>query len=593
MAFIQKNLPPPIKTQSFVFNDFTGGLNNVTSDELLKDNETQDILNMTFNEEGTMDKRRGTVKYDNFNYNDSITFMDKFRTNTGDDKLIVCTNTELYVDKVKLCDVTKTISGITYLNNYYFVDSNSIRIYGKFPQVDSGEHIKIIGTPVVDYTLMTIVNPPVYTPLGASFTVGVWKYNYTSNIIWYEPCQQELDDTYKGTNLLPTNPSIICMHGNRLFLDGDLINPGNIFISDILNAFYFPVGLPIQLPPNGQAITGMKVFMDSVVAGRHDDLHVIYGNTNRTTLQDVFTLKKINAHTGFMNNNSISEAHNYLFYLGSDAVVYKMHTTQTDVNVLATSELSQKLDLFKYPIELDYDKMKNCCSVFDNDKFYLFHSTVTLVYSYKFMAWTLYKGVTVSCSIRLDNELFLGSIDNFIYISSEGYDDSGIPIVAYRSSKMFDFGYSSNYKQFKELYIIAHVFDGFLSDINIRYEIDYVDVMQISTIANQIGRWGKAKFGERFLTRNISPSLPITIGRRGRKLRIIIMSGEYIKETVPTFTDLEKILVPVYKSLYRTSDTGIFYRYAFGEFTIVPTDELYQPLRVYEINGEFTVKGKR
>lgn len=595
MAFIQRNLPPPIKAQSFAFNNFTGGLNNVTSDSLLKNNEASDILNMSFNEEGTMEKRKGTEKYDNFNYSKPITFMDKFRTREGIDKLIISTSSELFVDKVKLCDVETTISGITYLNNYYFVDSKSIRVYGKFPQVSEGDHIKVIGTPINDYALMTVANPPKpYTPLDTSYTMGVFRYDYTNKKIWYEPCQQELDDTYKGDNLLPTNPSMICMHGDRIFMDGDLINPGNVFITDILNAFYTPVGMPMQLPPNGQPITGMRVFMDSVVVGRAEDMYVIYGNTNRTNLSNAFLMKKINTHTGFINNNTIVEAHNYLLFLGNDGIVYRMHTTQTDVNVLATAELSLALDLFKYPIELDFVKMKSCSAIFDSDKFYLFHPSVTLVYSYKFMAWTLYKGIATSYAVRFNNELLLGSTDNYIYSSTSGYDDSGIPIVAYWSSKMFDFGYASNYKQFKELFVIAHVYNDYTSTINVRYEIDYVDVVQTASIVNKISKWGTAIWGvDRFITRNIVPSLPITIGRRGRKLRFIIKNGEPITKSVATYNDLALIVTPVHLNLYRVIDTGKIYRYALGDFTEMSIIDLYQPLKVYEINGEFSIKGKR
>lgn len=593
MAYIQRNLPPPVKSQNFAFRNFTGGLNNITSDALLKDNEASDILNMTFNEEGTMEKRNGTKRYDSFNYGNPIKFMDVFRTREGTDRLIVSTDSELFVDKVKLCNVTKSISGVNYLNNYYFVDSASIRIYGKFPQADSGEHIKIIGTPINDYTLMTIVNPPANAPLGASYTMGVYKYDYTNKKIWYEPCQQELDDSYKGTNLLPTNPTMVTVHGSRMFMDGDLVNPGNVFITDMLNPYYTPVGLPIQLPPNGQPITGMKVFMDSVVIGRAEDIYVIYGNTNRTSSNDVFLVKKVNTHTGFINNNSISEAHNYLLFLGSDGIVYRMHTTATNVEVLATSELSQTIDLFKYPIDLDLAKMKTCSAIFDNDKFYLFHKDVTLMYSYRFLAWTVYKGIATTYATSLNGELLLASNDNYIYSSSKEYNDNGIPIVAYWASKMYDFGYASNYKQFKELFIIAHVYNDFVSDINVRYEIDYVDVYQTANIVNKISKWGIAKFGDRFITRNISPSLPVTIGRRGRKLRFIIKNGEPITSSVASYVNLATMPNPVHLNLYKVLDTGKIYRYMLGEFIEVAFIDLFQPLKIYEINGEFSIKGKR
>jgi hypothetical protein len=604
MAFIQRNLPPPVKTLNFTIKDFTGGLNNVTSDTLLKDNESPDMLNMTINEEGTMEKRKGSQVLDGFDYKNPITLIDKFRTLGGIEHLVVATATEMFIDKIKICDVYGDVSGVTYLNNYYFVDGHIIRVYGKFPQADDGAHIKVIGTPINDYVLMTITNPRFNTPLDTTYTTGRFCYSYEPNEFgnmeaWYEPCKQELDDTFKGTNLLPENPTIITMHGDRLFIGGDKKNPGNIYITDIMNVFYTPVGMPIQLPPNGLEVTGMRVFMDSVVVGRRDDLHVIYGITNRTSSDRLFTLSKINCHTGFINNKCISEAHNYLMFLGSDGVVYKMHTTNTNMNVLATTELSKPLDLFKYPISLDLYELKKCSSIFIKDKFYIFHKDITLVYFYKFMAWSIYKGIPANCGVNSNGELLIGGADNYIHQSIDDYHDNGIPIMAYRASKMYDFDMPSNYKQFKELFIIGHVYDDYVSDIKIRYEIDYVDIFQIATIVNKMGRWGVAKWGDRFITRNICPSLPITIGRRGRKIRFIFSNGEAVTEKFSSYTDMVNMVHPVHMNLYQVKESPIvqspstFYRYALGEYTVVPQIDLYQPMKIYELNGEFSVKGKR
>ena len=601
MAYIQNQLPPVVKSLNFVFNNFTGGLNNVTSDVLLKENESPDLLNMAFNDEGTMEKRKGTKLYKDYltAFPEEIVYLDKYRTPGGADRLVTvvmgATSGALYVDHVLVCTVAKKPCGVNYLGAYYFVDgSTNVRVYGKFPQATSGDHIKVIGTPIATLTLMTRANPTTgFTPLGTTFTTGVWTYNYTLGLIIYEPCANELADAKKGANLKPTNPSIIMLYKDRLVMDGDLINPGNVFLTDIDNAFYNPVGLPMQLPPNGLPITGMRVFSDSIVVGRKEDMYAIYGNTNIQSTDGVFIVKKINTHTGFMNNNAISEAHNYLFYLGSDGVVYQMHTTQTDVSVLATTEISKQLNLFKYPISLDFAKLKKCFSIFDNDKFYLFHKDVTLVYSYKFMAWTMYKGIKANCAVVMNDELVIGSNDCLLYGSSETYSDNGYPIVAYWSSKALDLGVPSNYKQFKELYIISHVYDEFTSNIDVRYEIDYVDVFQTATILNQISKWGKAVWGSRFITRNISPSLAVTIGRRGKKLRFIIKNGYALTGDVATYTDLALIETPIHLQIYRVRDINKYYRYSLGEYVEFDSAEVLQPMKVYEINGEYNIKGKR
>ena len=65
-----------------------------------------------------------------------------------------------------------------------------------------------------------------------------------------------------------------------------------VYISDILNPYYFPASLPIQLPPDGDKINCMRVFADSIIFGRDKDVYVLHGNTNRDG-DESYTLKKI------------------------------------------------------------------------------------------------------------------------------------------------------------------------------------------------------------------------------------------------------------------------------------------------------------
>lgn len=593
MAYVQKKLLPPIKNISFTLSNFTGGLANDKSDELLDINQASDILNMAFNEEGSMSKRKGTKKYDNFDYKDEIIFVDNFKSRNGD-KLVVATKTELYINKIKIDNLTGSFSGITYLDSYLYVDGHNIKVYGKFPQANDGDHIKIAGTPINDYVLMKVINPTSgYTPLTGDNTIGVWKYNYTSKEIVYEPCKQELDDTYKGNNLLPVQPSIIEMHGDRVFMNGDDINYGNVFISDIQNIYYYPVSMPIQLPPNGEKIKDIDVFMDTIIVGRESDVHVIYGNTNRQGLPNPFLRKRITTHTGMMNNNISDRVHSFLFYLGTDGIVYRMITPRTDVEQITTGEVSKNINLFYYPIEMTLDKLKNTSSIFFNNDWYLFHEDKTLVYSYRFQAWSIFKGIPATCAKEIDGQLVVGTKSGYLYTYSDDYKDDNMPIQSYWASKRYDFEAPSNYKQFKELYVVAHVFPQYLSDVFIRYEIDYVDVEQIASIANKISYWGKALWGDRFITRNISPSLPITIGRRGRKLRIVIMNGKAVSNEFNTFSDMQNQSHPVSEEVYYVKDTKKFYEYILGNYVEMKDEKLYQPLKLYEINGEYKMKGKR
>ena len=58
---------------------------------------------------------------------------------------------------------------------------------------------------------------------------------------WYEPCQYELEDGYKGSNNVPTALDLIEIKGDRLYVHSTLQGMENlVFISYILNPSYFP-----------------------------------------------------------------------------------------------------------------------------------------------------------------------------------------------------------------------------------------------------------------------------------------------------------------------------------------------------------------
>ena len=57
---------------TFTVKDFTGGLNNVMSENRLKDNQSPDLLNVRFRKDGVLEKRNGLKAYDIVNPNYSI-----------------------------------------------------------------------------------------------------------------------------------------------------------------------------------------------------------------------------------------------------------------------------------------------------------------------------------------------------------------------------------------------------------------------------------------------------------------------------------------------------------------------------------------
>ena len=71
--------------------------------------------------------------------------------------------------------------------------------------------------------------------------------------------ENEFKDNYKGANKVPLKAKYIASHSGRIYVSGADKDNDNVYISDIKSPFYFPVSLPMQLPPNSDKITGIKV----------------------------------------------------------------------------------------------------------------------------------------------------------------------------------------------------------------------------------------------------------------------------------------------------------------------------------------------
>ena len=176
---------------------------------------------------------------------------------------------------------------------------------------------------------------------------------------------------------------------------------------------------------------------------------------------------------------------------------------------------------------------------------------------------------------------------------SEDYLDHGEPYRAYWKSGSFDMEDAHSYKYFREFFIVARTQEKFRSDIDILFEIDYSDVNSNIRIKNQISVWGRAKFGDRFINRNINASEPFHIGRRGRNIRFIISNGYNREATLNTVAELNSYLgARVGTMIYVTEDSS-FYLREQDDWRKLEADDLNQSACVYQINGEYEFRGKR
>jgi len=592
MAFVQNVTPPQNQKQEFTLNSFVGGLNNRSIH--IEDNEASELLNMKFLHTTALEKREGYEHVDELVLPLPITHVSMFKPYTDENEIVRATDEEVYIGTVLVQTVIGTIDAVNYQGKLFFCDGDTLYAYGDFTTVTS-TYVQIVGShPGVSATLK-VVNPPTdFVPLEEVHVRGVTVYNYTNGTVHYEPCLNELNDAYLNSNLLPEHPRFIVVHKGRLFVSGDKKDDDNVFMTNVSNPFYFAVSLPLQLPPNSDMVRGMIVFDDNVLIGREYDLYRITGETSNPSLGfELFSLRKINSHTGFANNRAIDIAHSYLLFLGSDGVAYSLSTVQMDNRLLSTQILSKQIDLFLTPISIQKSEITNASACFDTENWYLNVGDITLVYSYRHRAWTTYDGVDMHAQLYDNDEIIWGRRDGRLARFSTEYTDNGAPIYAYWQSKLFTMDSATRYKQFREFYIVAHAFDDTDSEMRVTFELDHADMRGTMVIENKLSVWGKSKFGDRFVDRNINASLPFMIGRRARSMRIRFASGYRVSGTVALVSDLDSVSGKLNYVTYYVTETASYHYYLDGVWTNLSSNEIKQPLRVYEINGEYKIKGKR
>ena len=198
---------------TFTVKDFTGGLNNVMSENRLKDNQSPDLLNVRFRKDGVLEKRNGLKAYDIVNSEYSINgdlhgaWVIKVDESTEtlllhvDRDLIYIRSSDrkpIYIPWGQKSAVRSVeLSVAQFQDKVYFVD-NGLKIH--FLKIEELENISL---PNIYY----IVDPPSgFTPKPKPAVEGVVKeapsvYGQPNMIdVWYEPCEYELEDGYKGVN---------------------------------------------------------------------------------------------------------------------------------------------------------------------------------------------------------------------------------------------------------------------------------------------------------------------------------------------------------------------------------------------------------
>lgn len=578
---------PPSSTpeKTFTLSIFGGGLNNVSGDITIADNQATDCKNMSFVSDEIMEKRCGITAVDDEVLNAPITWMDLYKPKKGDSKFIRATDAEMWIEDgatiKKLCDVEGSISGVNYIGKYYFVDGKSIRIYDgetvykvcntssyiTEEVTASGVDVKIKNIPdyltsankftfykpdgsIVTLNIQSIdrVNSTIklttangtailketvvyfYIPLATTELEGVEVWDKPNGFAYYEPCANQLLDDFAGTPYIPDSPDVITVHKDRLFISGDSESPHSVHLSAqaAISPLYFPSKAGLSAKPDGGKVVGLVVFDDALVICRNLDMFVIYGNSeyHNMSANIPFSVKQIDASIGFMSKNCYGIMNNFMFYLGYDGRFYKMNTPQTYVNYLMTKPLSDVVDVFKKPLGVSKEGVKKLSSTIHDGEFIVNIEGITVVYSYRNQAFTYYEGWNGTSLYSNGLDLYIGRSDGKVAIEDKTkYSDLGVAICAVYETKRFDLSSPVNFKYFKQCLLTTYAPEEEVSEIKLEYEVDYFYITTPKLIRSTQSLFGVSDWGDRFSDKDIIKSDWYMLNSRGRTIKFKISNN--------------------------------------------------------------------
>ena len=173
----KKNNIPTVERTEFCIRNFSGGINNVVSPSRLQDNESPDMLNITFSDDGTLQKRPGLRLQDDKTGTMQEGLLRAFEIKCPNNKsgwllnktdslvYVSTTGKYTYIDLNK-SSIGKTISGVQFMDKFFFVNGNSKIRYLKIDELESSTSPYIY----------LIKNPPSgYVPNPKPATTGIVK----------------------------------------------------------------------------------------------------------------------------------------------------------------------------------------------------------------------------------------------------------------------------------------------------------------------------------------------------------------------------------------------------------------------------------
>lgn len=311
-----------------------------------------------------------------------------------------------------------------------------------------------------------------YEPREKKYTNGETVIT-EDGLMWYQPCQSEIEYDYLGENYLPNNPRNICVYKGRIWTTGDYGQLNEIRACNINQPFYFPAAMSLAMVPTGDAVQDIFEFDNCLIVGRNNDIYSVNGSSTIGTSENLFSIKKLDTTTGFIGRNCGALINNFYLFLGYDGKLYKMNTPTTNVDYLMIRPITTYVDLFKYPLSFTRQDIENIsCVAFDNNVYWCIADKI-LLYSYDHQSFLYFTDMGATTIYTDGIELKFGTANGSrCKWDKTVYNDCGRAIESRLKTKAFSLGTNIYYKFFEQLLITVDRPELCNSSVDIKVILD-------------------------------------------------------------------------------------------------------------------------
>ncbi len=439
-----------------LFN-FGGGLNTKYSNNEIGDNESPDLLNVNFDQNGAVVKRRGFIPL-NSQHIDSNAIMSliPFEKSDGSRYLVACSGTSVYSWDWNALAWTAIKTGL------------------------SGNGVKFTGS---------VYNDVLYLWNGVD-TPMTWD-----------------GSTFGALSYPPGSCAYAVVSGNRMYAAGDPLARSRLYYSTAddptdWNATSTEGGF-IDIDTNdGDIITGLALLLDSVVIFKRKSIWVLKGADPA-----YYTLIAAHAGVGCVSHWTIQNVLNNLVFLSEDGV-YAFNGTGV---TLLSDKIGPSLIGTGGHTGLNWKDIGNAEATVYQWKYWLsvptgLSSTNDALYLYHYLspAWTVYDLKRASFAVmrpELSTDaptLYGGDAgDGFVYEEATTDADNSAPIDAYFLTKNFDFSYPEHYKRFKRFFAYA-LSDASSGTLTVTATLDFSLSSTVLTLnlGGSGSKWGSFTWGQ-------------------------------------------------------------------------------------------------